>query len=338
LLAHSTKADKHRLAPASAEQRGHRRSRSEQLRLTFLGADHIPLNWSESGALLEDRHPEVEVGTVLPGILIIGANSLRFRFSAEVVRRDPHMKQIAIQFVDPSPYQLFRCSVRRNRDEQPMNEIARKFRPDLLAYGAKRVRKEISVSSGPVRCRRDRQSFRSEIDRSEKAPRVMDEQRERAEATLEQPGSLMGWWGIGTNRVIKDRVQRFEQLASGFHRAYSEACDGHFEVLAAANECVTRSFQGLLNSRRPDEFFAAQSEVLSGLTKLTTLQMKAWTEFGQRIQGCYMDVARDTTSDIEHEAREATSEVEQQVEQTIQSTRQRIRRAAREVNDQGADD
>jgi hypothetical protein len=103
LLAHSTKADKHRLAPASAEQRGHRRSRSEQLRLTFLGADHIPLNWSESGALLEDRHPEVEIGTVLPGILIIGANSLRFRFSAEVVRRDPHMKQIAIQFVDPSP-------------------------------------------------------------------------------------------------------------------------------------------------------------------------------------------------------------------------------------------
>jgi hypothetical protein len=73
------------------------------MRLTFLGADHVPLNWSEGGALIEDRHPEVEIGKIITGILIIGPNSLRFRFSAEVVRRDAAAKQIAIKFVDPSP-------------------------------------------------------------------------------------------------------------------------------------------------------------------------------------------------------------------------------------------
>jgi len=70
--------------------------------VTFLGADHVPLNWSEGGVLIEDRHPEVEVGTIINGILVIGANSLRFRFSAEVIRRDKATRQIAIEFVDPS--------------------------------------------------------------------------------------------------------------------------------------------------------------------------------------------------------------------------------------------
>ena len=69
----------------------------------FQGADHIPLNWSESGALLDDRHPDLKVGAIIAGVLIIGPNSLRFRFSAEVVRRDTAAKQIAVQFVDPSP-------------------------------------------------------------------------------------------------------------------------------------------------------------------------------------------------------------------------------------------
>jgi hypothetical protein len=54
------------------------------------------------GALIEDRHPEVEVGTIITGILLSGPNSVRFRFSAEVVRRDTAAKQIAIEFVDLS--------------------------------------------------------------------------------------------------------------------------------------------------------------------------------------------------------------------------------------------
>jgi hypothetical protein len=90
-------------APRSIERRAHQRSRAEQLRLTFLGADHAPLNWSEGGALIEDRHPELEVGAVIKGVLIFGPNSLRYRFAAEVVRRDAAAKKIAIHFIDPSP-------------------------------------------------------------------------------------------------------------------------------------------------------------------------------------------------------------------------------------------
>lgn len=86
----------------SGERRANRRSRSGQMRLTFLGTDHTPLNWSESGALITDRHPELAVGSTIAGIVTLGLNSFRFRFSAQVVRRDSQTKHIAIQFTNPS--------------------------------------------------------------------------------------------------------------------------------------------------------------------------------------------------------------------------------------------
>src|SRR5215472_5660342 len=93
LYSRTTDAVSTRPASPSIERRAYRRSRAEQLRLTFLGADHLPLNWSESGALIEDRHPDLEVGTVIKGVLIFGPNSVRYRFSAELVRRDGIAKQ-----------------------------------------------------------------------------------------------------------------------------------------------------------------------------------------------------------------------------------------------------
>ena len=100
MLARSIDTISTHTTPPGLERRAHKRSRAEQLRLTFLGADHLPINWSESGALIEDRHPDLEVGTVVDGVLIFGPHSLRYRFSAEVVRRDA--KHIAIQFVNLS--------------------------------------------------------------------------------------------------------------------------------------------------------------------------------------------------------------------------------------------
>jgi hypothetical protein len=83
------------------ERRMHRRSRSEFLRLTFLGVEHVASDWSEGGALVLDRHPELAVGTTIAGIATIGPASHRFRFTAEIIRREP--PNIALRFVDLSP-------------------------------------------------------------------------------------------------------------------------------------------------------------------------------------------------------------------------------------------
>ena len=157
----------------------------------------------------------------------------------------------------------------------------------------------------------------------------MAEEREQS-TMMQQPGNVPAWWGVMGNRVVEDRLQRFDQLASGLHRAYSEALHDQLDALSATNDWVTRSVQGFFLTRRPDEFLAMETEVLTDLMKAASLHMKTWTDLTQKVQGCYLDLARETTSDIGQEAREATSEVQDQVQQTMRATRQRTRRAAEE--------
>lgn len=83
------------------DRRLNQRFRTDFLRLTFLGVEHVAINWSEGGALIPDRHPGLDVGTTVAGVATIGPASHRFRFSAEVVRREG--QHIAIRFVDASP-------------------------------------------------------------------------------------------------------------------------------------------------------------------------------------------------------------------------------------------
>jgi hypothetical protein len=154
----------------------------------------------------------------------------------------------------------------------------------------------------------------------------MAEQHAQQLLTEAGQSSVLAWWGVKGNRVMEDRLQRFQQLASGLHRACSEAYQDELDALNMTNDCVSQSVQGLLRSQRLDEFFAVQTETLSGLMKAAFIHMKTWSELTQKIQGCYVDAARETTSDIGQEAREAASEVQEKVEQTMRTTRQRIRR------------
>jgi len=86
----------------AAERREHPRRASRHLKLTFMGAEHVALNWSESGVLLEDRHPETPVGSKVEGVITVAGSEGRFRFTAEIVRRDKRTQEIALRFVNPS--------------------------------------------------------------------------------------------------------------------------------------------------------------------------------------------------------------------------------------------
>ncbi|HZT51373.1 MAG TPA: PilZ domain-containing protein [Stellaceae bacterium] len=86
----------------AAERRESPRHVSRQIKLTFMGAEHLALNWSESGVLLEDRHPETPVGSKVEGVITVAGYEGRFRFSAEIVRRDRRTQEMALRFVNPS--------------------------------------------------------------------------------------------------------------------------------------------------------------------------------------------------------------------------------------------
>lgn len=86
----------------AAERRADKRHASRQLKLTFMGAEHMAINWSESGVLLEDRHPETPVGSKIDGVVTVAGYEGRFRFSAEIVRRDKRAQEMALRFINPS--------------------------------------------------------------------------------------------------------------------------------------------------------------------------------------------------------------------------------------------
>jgi hypothetical protein len=76
---------------------------TEWVKLTFRGFDHLAANWSPGGALIEDRHSDLAVGGRISGFVMLGTSSCRYRFSAEIVRRDGERNKLALCFVDPSP-------------------------------------------------------------------------------------------------------------------------------------------------------------------------------------------------------------------------------------------
>jgi hypothetical protein len=86
------------LVPWPIERRVHERVLSDEVTLTFLGADHPAINWSQGGILIADLHPELPIGTKVSGLLRIRGHGGFFRFSAELLRRDAQAGQVALRF------------------------------------------------------------------------------------------------------------------------------------------------------------------------------------------------------------------------------------------------
>ena len=90
-------------APASVQERRlQKRHRSARMKLTFLGAEHEPLNWSLGGFLVADKLPHLPNGTITDGFVEIIGRVGRFAIRVELVRRDKRTKEIAFAFIEPS--------------------------------------------------------------------------------------------------------------------------------------------------------------------------------------------------------------------------------------------
>ncbi len=80
-----------------------KRHASSRFKLTFLGVEHTPVNWSLGGILVGDKHPHTTVGTITEGFLDILGHPGRFPIRIELVRRDERTREIAFRFIEPSP-------------------------------------------------------------------------------------------------------------------------------------------------------------------------------------------------------------------------------------------
>jgi hypothetical protein len=84
------------------ERRIEKRLTVPRWKVTFLGAEHEPVNWSLGGFLIADSHPHTPIGTITDGFLDINGLPGRFAIRIELVRRDKRTREIAFRFIDPS--------------------------------------------------------------------------------------------------------------------------------------------------------------------------------------------------------------------------------------------
>jgi len=92
-----------RTGSRDGERRLYRRYLSQQIIVTFMGADHEPVSWSAAGFLTADRHPHSLISSAVEGFLTIRGRGGRYPICIELIRRDPITVEAAYRFVNPSP-------------------------------------------------------------------------------------------------------------------------------------------------------------------------------------------------------------------------------------------
>ncbi|HXS42076.1 MAG TPA: hypothetical protein VN766_17935 [Stellaceae bacterium] len=158
----------------------------------------------------------------------------------------------------------------------------------------------------------------------------MESKREDVTAGISRMSGLLDWWGVEGNQAVGEPIKRFQQLASGLRHAYSEAYAEELDALTAANDRLAKSVQGLLRSRKSDEFFSAQMDIFAGLMESASRQVTNWSELSRKIQQCCATVAQEAAEDMRHHGEAATEAATERAADSMREEQQRLRRAARE--------
>jgi len=140
---------------------------------------------------------------------------------------------------------------------------------------------------------------------------MMTTEHDHATSESEPFASLFGWWGAGGNRAAKAGLKNIRQLTADLQQAFSEAYSDEIKTLSAANDRVSRSFQGFRESRRPEEFLAAQMDLFTTLMENASHQIKTWSAFGTKVQGYCAVATREAAEAMTNRSREIAAKAEE---------------------------
>jgi hypothetical protein len=124
---------------------------------------------------------------------------------------------------------------------------------------------------------------------------------------IDRLNALTAWWGIPAagNGAVDRQMKRFQQFASDLQKTCADAYSGEMNALFSSNDHLGRSFQELLQCRRPQDVMAAESEILATLLEGATLQTRRWAELTQKLQECCAAMVREAAVDLRQQAKEA---------------------------------
>lgn len=127
---------------------------------------------------------------------------------------------------------------------------------------------------------------------------------------LERLNALFAWWGApNANGAvnIEGQIKHFEAFASDLQKTCSDAYSRQTQALITANERFARSLQQLMSCRAPQDFVAAESNILANLFEEASLRAATWAEVTRNVGDCCAALVRQTTAEIREQAHEATA-------------------------------
>lgn len=113
--------------------------------------------------------------------------------------------------------------------------------------------------------------------------------------------ALFTWWGLPDDAIsggMSSRLTRLQGLFGDLQTICADAGSEQTEALLASNDRILRSFQDLLQCRRPGDFIAAEGVVLEMVLDEASRRMHAWADLTRRVHECCADAVRENEREL----------------------------------------
>lgn len=113
---------------------------------------------------------------------------------------------------------------------------------------------------------------------------------------FQKVSALFSWWGLSNEDAresLSSRLKRLQTLTSDLQSIYAEAGSEQTAAALAANDRILRSYQDLVQCRRPADVLAAQGAIFATLLEEASRRTQAWADVTQKVQECCASAVRD---------------------------------------------
>lgn len=121
---------------------------------------------------------------------------------------------------------------------------------------------------------------------------------------FQKVSALFAWWGLSNEDArenLSSRLKRLQTLTSDLQSIFAEAGSEQTEATLAANDKILRSYQDLVQCRRPADVLAAQGAIFATLLEEASRRTRAWADVTQKVQECCASAVRENALDLQRD-------------------------------------
>lgn len=116
----------------------------------------------------------------------------------------------------------------------------------------------------------------------------------------EKHNPLLAWWQVSNATHLahfETQLQRYQRFASEMQKTWSDACRDETTAFLASQEKIAATVKAFLLCRNPQDFVAAESEMIASLLDGASRQAKTWADIAGKMQDRYAEMTREASEE-----------------------------------------